>query len=481
MCRNNKVFSNKIIVFILAFAFVISPIHVHAKSNTSLYSQLKHTNNEELLFFTDKRLNLSGLTLLSLLADLGLREQSTLTEHEKVNIDNTDRELTLEIYQISSQSNGNQLNLDTNTPADFKAALVNNTLPEYIDAAMPQFNAAIRLRDKISQFKIKQAMPWPKLTSTFNPRLGQGDKEVINLKYKLVNLGDLSTRKSSRYRDHIFDTETIKAMKRFQQRHGLKQTGKMNADTLEALNMRIDQRIEKLQKNLWRWLSLPRIPPSKYIMVNIPNYKLQLVEKGSTKLDMRVIVGKATNQTPVMITSVSSITLNPTWTPTQNIINNELLPQHSQNSSILKSRNFYLAQGYGSNTQYKQIPHNLKDMLSSYRLVQMPGANNALGKARLNIINNNSIFLHDTPNKGLFKQHNRALSHGCVRIENINKLLNNLLAQKQIKSAKNNKYQTIPQHITLQAPLPVYITYQTAWIDSAGNLNWRDDLYDKDD
>lgn len=467
--------------FSVALLLIAFTFNVYSSTHEHLYTEMKNMNHNQLLFFTDERLNLAGITLISLLTDLGIREESSLTEVERLNITNTDKALTLTLYEIASQSNGNQLKHKANTPTDLIAAIKGNTLPQYIDASMPQFNAVIRLRSMIKEFKIKNTLPWPALTSTFNPSLGQGHKETINLRYKLVQLGDITTNKTSKFREHIFDKQMMSAVKKFQRRHGLKPTGMIDTYTRNALNLTLDVRIDKLQQNLWRWLSLPRIPPNKYILVNIPSYKLKLIEKGQIKLTTNVIVGTPTNQTPVMITSVNSVTLNPTWTPTRNIVYNELLPLHNRNNNTLKSRNFYLAQGYGNSTRYKEIPHNLKDMLSTHRLVQMPGVNNALGKARFNIINNNSIYLHDTPNKTLFKKSNRALSHGCVRVENIDALLNNLINERNTKKTKPVvPVKIAPKYIKLKNDIPVYITYQTAWVDHFGQLNWRDDLYGKD-
>ena len=484
MC-NEKCSMTRTIIKIVSIILlaITSPTYTYANdielTNTvpldkvRLYDELKSINKDQRLFFTDKSLNLSGLTLLSLLADLGIREHSILTNDEMKDIDATDKALTLELYLIASQSHGNQLSIVANKVSDFKAALNNDTLPEYIDAAMPQFNAVIRLRQAINSYKKIKDNPWPELTDTFNPQLGQGHVEVKMLRHKLIVLNDLKTVTTSKHRLHIFDQSIIDGLKHFQRRNGFKPTGRLNTDTINALNQSIDIRINKLQINLWRWLSLPRTPPAKYIMVNIPAYDLVLINKGEPVTEMKVIVGKPSNQTPIMITEVNSVTLNPTWTPTRNIINNDLLPLHHKNNTALKSLNFYLAKGYGSNTLYKEIPINLQEMLKQYRLVQQPGNNNALGKVRFNIINNNAIFLHDTPTKYLFKQHNRALSHGCIRLEKPNALLSSLLI-----SNRNNKPET--KHVRLHESLPVFITYQTAWIDELGKINWRNDLYKKD-
>lgn len=475
MCNKQYAMSKIINLFLL---LIMPTTHSFANEavsleQLSLYQDLKRTNNEQPLFFTDNRLNLSGLTLLSLLADLGIREESTLTSDEMKHSDITDERLALQLHQIASQSFGNQLKSAANKPEDFKAALNTNTLAEYIDSAMPQFNAVIRLRKAINNYKRIKDIKWPVITDTFLPQLGQGHVEVKNLRYKLVTLNDLDNSPISVNRTHIFDQSLITGLKRFQRRNGIKATGTLDNLTKVALNQSLDYRIKKLQVNLWRWLSLPRTPPAKYIMVNIPAYDLVLVDKGKQRLKMNVIVGRTTNQTPVMTTEVNSVTLNPTWTPTRNIIKHDLLPLHDKNHTLLKNRNFVLAKGYGMNTMYKDIPNNLRDMLKEYRLVQRPGNNNALGNVRFNIKNNNAIYLHDTPSRYLFSQDDRALSHGCIRLERPNELLASLNINKGNNQAKT-------KHVKLHHLLPVFITYQTAWIDNLGKVNLRNDLYQKD-
>ncbi len=489
MCNEKNSMTSVIIkIMSIVLLVIISPTHTYAKGNlhlnkgaldkvhlekVQLYDELKNTNKDKRLFFARSSLNLSGLTLLSLLADLGIREHPILTHNEMANIDATDKALTLELYHIASQSYGNQLKSAANNPDDFRTALINDTLPAYIDSAMPQFNAVIRLRQAINKYKGIKNIAWPKLTDSFNPQLGQGHAEVKILRKKLITFNDLRTVSTSKHRLHIFDQSIINGLKHFQRRNGLKPTGRLNATTKNALNQNIDSRINKLQINLWRWLSLPRIPPTKYIMVNIPAFDLRLIDKGEALMEMKVIVGKPSNQTPIMITEVNSVTLNPTWTPTRNIINNDLLPLHNKNHTALNSLNFYLAKGYGANTLYREVPPNLQEMLKQYRLVQRPGSNNALGNVRFNIKNNNAIFLHDTPTKYLFKRQNRAFSHGCIRLEKSDDLLTIL----RINQRKNNSG---TKHLRLQQSLPVFITYQTAWIDNLGEINWRNDLYNKD-
>lgn len=482
-CKQIHKLCKLLIGMFLVSAFLVMSASTSASPRKQIYQQLKQINNQQHLFFKLDKLNLSGLALLSLLTDLGLREQLTLSAIELDNVDDTDLDMTLALYYISSLSTGNQLATAANTFAKFESALHMNTLPQYIDDAMPKFDAVIRLKTAINKYKRLRHIPWPKLSVTFSPKLGQGHQEVKVLRHKLAVLGDIQSSNQSKYRLHIFDQTIINGLKQYQKRNGFKSTGSLNDATRNALNQSMQQRIATLQINLWRWLSLPRTPPTKYILVNIPAYDLTLIERGQPLMAMKVIVGKPTNQTPLMITRVSSVTLNPSWTPTRNIINNDLLPLHNKNNSALRRSNFYLAKGYGSNIKYIEVPSNLSEMLKQYRLVQRPGKLNALGSVRFNIKNNNAIYLHDTPTKYLFNQDSRALSHGCIRLEKPEELLTNLQFKSSSKlpvSINYNKLDGTTKHIKLANTLPVYITYQTAWVDVSGKVNWRDDLYNKD-
>lgn len=461
--------------FIVIFMTMFSPFANHGlyakTSNTDIANQGTHKqvdkhSNQTLLFFNNNRLNLSGITLISLLADLGMRDFPSLTQNETDNISQTDAYLIQAMQSISSKSN-----FSTNIQLHYDTAYL------YIDALVPQFNTVIRLRQAINRYKRMLSISWPALSPEFTPRLGQGHQQVIVLRRKLDTLGDLPKINTSKHRQHIFDKDLISALKRFQQRHGYKQTGELNNQTLLALNKGFESKVKTLQGNLWRLLSLPTHQPTKYIIVNIPSYELKLIEHGIQRLQMKVIVGTKDNQTPTMLTSLSSVTINPTWTPTRNITYNELLPLHNKNRNTLKSRNFQLAKGYGNQTSYIDIPYELSPMLNEYRLVQLPGRNNALGKIRFNIHNNQAIYLHDTPTKQLFNKRYRALSHGCIRLQQPQVLLNKLVTNQKAITPHMNQGTF---NLYLNQRTDVFITYQTAWVDRKSIVHWRDDLYGKD-
>ncbi len=450
------------------------------------YPQLLQYNQQQLLWFDQKRLNLSGLSLLSLLADLGIRAQAHLHAEELADINETDLQLTRHLFDIALLFNGHQLKPRENPAQEIADAVLNNQLAMYVDTMLPQFNEVVLLRAAIAKFRRMTQLNWPNVAENFNPRLGQGHPEVVKIRIILFWLGDLKKEPKNNIRAHIYDPELANAIKRFQYRHHLPQNGKLDQKTIHALNRTPDERIKLLQINLWRWLSLPSVPPSRYVLVNIPSYRLHLFDSGQEVLNMKVIVGQTKHPTPIMVTEIDRITVNPSWTPTVNIIKNDLLPIHQRDKNYLVRNNFQLLKGYGKNTEYKNIANlsdNLMKQLKEYRLVQKPGKYNALGKYRFNIPNYHSVYLHDTPAKSLFSKSYRALSHGCVRLQHPKVLAQHIASFESPKISKfmSKSQQTgLTQHFRLSSPIPVYITYQSVWVTAGAQIHWHDDIYQLD-
>jgi len=463
-------------------------------AQTLNYEQLITHNNKQYLWFNttnNNKLNLSGLSLLSLLNDLGINVMHSsdivnLASQSNKQIKAIDQQLTQQLYTIATLFNGYQFKPLEKPKEDIFNAVENQQLATYLDQLLPQFDQVVRLRTAIAYYQKLAKKPWPIIDDKLSLVLGQGHKEVIKLRSMLFALTDLKKRQRSRYRQHIFDPEIVTALKKFQTRHGLKADGKLNTKTIQALNINPIKRIEIMQINLWRWLSLPSIPPTRYVMVNIPAYRLYFIENQQQTLTMRVIVGDNQHQTPIMVTQVSSLTVNPQWTPTYNIIHKELLVENARNPGSLKRQNFKLAKGYGAKQVLRPVFKDstaIKNALGQYKLVQAAGRNNALGKYRFNIKNFHSVYLHDTPAKNLFSKKNRALSHGCVRLQSANLLAKKFMInegknkQKQVnKSLSVNK----TQHIKLSKSIAVYLTYQTVWLTDSGQVQWLEDIYQQD-
>ncbi|ALO34042.1 hypothetical protein CMT41_04355 [Colwellia sp. MT41] len=467
---------------------MVLPVGLLAQDKQLNYQQLIAHHSKNYLWLEHDKLNLSGLSLLSLLNDLGIHplafdDINNLAGPQGKKIDQL---LTQQLFTIATLFNGYQFKPQEKPRADILKAVKNNQLARYVEQLLPQFDQVIRLRMAITHYRKLTETPWPVIDETLSLRLGQGHKDVIKLRSILVALADLSTAQYSHYRRHIFDPEVISALKKFQARHGLTANGKLTAKTIKALNTKPEKRLEIMQINLWRWLSLPSKPPSRYILVNIPAYRLYFIENQQETLSMKVIVGDNQHPTPIMVTKVSSVTINPQWTPTYNIVHKELLVENSRNPGSLRRKNFKLAKGYGAKQVLRPVfndSRSIKAALGEYKLIQAAGRNNALGKYRFNIKNFHSVYLHDTPAKHLFSKKYRALSHGCVRLQYANLLVEKFMTnepknkQRQVRNALAVKK---TQHIKLAQSIAVYLTYQTVWLSPTGKIQWLADIYQQD-
>lgn len=455
------------------------------------YQQLISSHSQQYLWFTKNKnknkLNLSGISLVSLLNDLGIKRLPYEDIDSLVNISDADQQLSQQLFYIATLFNGYQLKPLENPKEEIIQAVKSQNLATYVDQLLPQFDQVVHLRTAIASYRKLLKNAWPRLDKNLTFKLGQGHQEIVKIRQILTVLGDMDKGSYSLYRQHIFDPEIIIALKKFQARHDLKQNGKLTPQTIAALNITPQKRIKIMQINLWRWLSLPSIPPQRYVMVNIPSYHLSLIENQQESLSMKVIVGDSQHPTPIMVTQVNSLTINPTWTPPYNIIHKELLPENASNPGSLKRQNFKLVKGYGKSRVFQTVfsdSTSIKNALGEYTLVQASGKNNALGKYRFNINNFHSVYLHDTPAKNLFKKANRSLSHGCVRLQSADKLAKHFLdKQDSAKSqqVKNAISSTQTLHFTFAQSIPVYLTYQTVQVTATGGVQWKHDIYQRDE
>jgi murein L,D-transpeptidase YcbB/YkuD len=210
----------------------------------------------------------------------------------------------------------------------------------------------------------------------------------------------------------------------------------------------------------WRWL--PRDLGGSHVEVNIPEFELAVVRDGAVAHRAKVIVGKEDTPTPVFSNALQFIIVNPSWNVPQSIINKEMLPKHGGDLSYLARRGWKV--GY----------HNGK-----LTVRQPPGEGNALGRIKFMFPNDFSVYLHDTPSRGLFSADRRAFSHGCMRVEDPFALAEAVLgpgsgwSEERVKRLIGGS----ERYINLAKPLPIHIEYFTAFVDEYGRLQMRDDLY----
>jgi murein L,D-transpeptidase YcbB/YkuD len=306
----------------------------------------------------------------------------------------------------------------------------------------------------------------------------QSDSCLLAVKQCLFLTGELKENDGS----IVFTDQLAKAVASFQHRMGLPESGKLNSQTITELNKPVAFRIKQMMVNLERLRWIPVKMESEYLMVNIPEYRLHIIEDGQLAWTANVVVGKDVKQTTIFKGNISKIILNPYWNIPNSIIKAEIIPHIKENPNYLADNNMEVLSGNKvinpSTIDWDKYQGNVPFIIR-----QKPGLDNALGKMKFLFPNNFNIYLHDTPSKGLFSSSNRAFSHGCIRVENPNKLLMYLLRKDEtwneervdsvLKADKEFEIQIKPT-------VPVYIVYFTSWVDNKGQLNFRNDIYNLD-
>ena len=272
------------------------------------------------------------------------------------------------------------------------------------------------------------------------------------------------------------------AVKRFQTRNGLEADGRVSGATLTALNIPVSRRIEVLAANMERWRWLPKTFEDRYIAVNVPDQSVTFVRNGEVMLSSRVVVGRKTSRTPILRAEAVAIIANPPWEIPGDIVVNQLLPKLRRSSGYLQASSMVLMNGptndpFGRKVNWRNVSANA----FPYKVVQIPGPHNALGNLMLDTPNDFDVYLHDTPGKQLFKQDDRAVSNGCIRVESIFQLASLVLDESDgemritdLIAAHDTK------RVELNRPVPVYYLYWTAIAAPDGAVGFRSDLYGRD-
>ena len=276
--------------------------------------------------------------------------------------------------------------------------------------------------------------------------------------------------------DTRYDAKVAEAVRKFQDGADLKVTGILDERTVKAINSpKRDRTIDTVIVNMERWRWLPRQlgAPSlgnAYVILNIPDFTLKVMQHGAQVWTTRVVTGKPGNHaTPLLTETMKFITVNPTWNVPPSIIYNEYLPALQQDPTVLSRMGLRLE----------------RNRDGSIHISQPPGERNALGRIRFNFPNKFLVYQHDTPDKHLFAKEERAFSHGCMRVQNPDQyaatLLNITLPEKGYTPEKiRSMYGHSEVDIKFPTPIPVNITYQTAFVDEAGKLQLRKDIYGRD-
>ena len=312
---------------------------------------------------------------------------------------------------------------------------------------------------------------------------GRPTRASATLRLRLQLTGDLAADAQGHPQSR-YDDDVHRAVRRFQQRHGLPANGIVDEQTRAVLNIPVQERIRQILANLERARWLPDDLGDPHVLVNLADFALHVTERGRDVLRMRVVIGDPETITPVFSDKISYIEINPYWNVPRSIAVKEKLPVLKRNPGALKAQNIRLLGPGGEEIDPATINWSAVNANNfNYRLRQDPGERNALGRIKFMFPNPYGVYLHDTPSRALFRRQVRAFSHGCIRIEKPIELATFLLRDKE-GWGRARILQTIAQGnnraIVLRNPVSVHLVYLTAWLDGEGETQFRDDHYNLD-
>jgi murein L,D-transpeptidase YcbB/YkuD len=339
---------------------------------------------------------------------------------------------------------------------------------------------------------VRDSGGWDPIPAGRPLRLGEAkDPRVPLLRARLAASGDLAPDAAA---GTVFDRAVADAISRFEARHGLEADGVLDARTLAELNVPVERRIRQLEINLERLRWLPNGFGERYILVNIPEYTLFAYEGGKEEFTMPVIVGKEYDgATPVFSDSLSYVVFRPYWNVPEGIALEEIVPKARENPAFLEANRYEIVESTKEDaTPVPPESIDWSDVDSTnfpYRIRQRPGPGNALGLVKFMFPNQFAIYLHDTPADHLFERRDRALSHGCIRVQDPARLASYVFEgdpewdeeriEAEMTIDEAGAHAIRPETVEVPRKTPVYIVYLTAFVRD-GEVQFREDLYGVD-
>ena len=367
-----------------------------------------------------------------------------------------------------------------------RTALKTNQIEGALDGLRPPHTGYQTLKNKLRRYRqIGKSGGWPRIPEDWNWQKGDHGTQISVLRRRLEMSGDLNPV-DDKYA-YQFDDTLEQAIRHFQTLHGLVANGKIDAKTIAALNVPVGIRSRQIELNLERWRWIPHELGQQYILINIADFNLSVVDNDYTVLEMRVVVGRHYRRTPVFSEQMKYLVFNPYWNIPRKIALEDILPKIRTDPEFLSSRRIKVFENWTEGA--KEVDPKVIDWTQvnqhnfNYKLRREPGPLNDLGRIKFMFPNKFAVYLHDTPSRSLFQRTMRGFSSGCIRVEKPIELAEWLLADnprwsrhdilKAIKSEKN-------QAVRLPKTIPVHILYWTAWVDEAGDVHFLDDIYKRD-
>lgn len=333
----------------------------------------------------------------------------------------------------------------------------------------PPFPLYVRLLEVLGTYRDLAAAEPPIRIPANLPKLrpNMSDPAVAAIRARLQYLGDFNAPLPPPKREKVYDAELVEAVKRFQLRHGLADDAVIGRGTLEAMRIPLRERVVEIELAIERLRWLPRRTEERFIIVNIPEFRLSAFEEGHAGpvLTSNVVVGSVAEQTetPIISADMRFVVFRPYWNVPKSIAEKEILPKARNDPSYLARHQMEIVRG---------------------RIRQKPGLDNSLGLIKFLFPNRYHVYLHDTPSKNLFGRTRRDFSHGCIRVAKPVDLAEFVLRNENTWTRQDITHAMLEgpdnRHLELRHPIPVYLLYSTAIVDRAGEVRFLEDIYGHD-
>jgi murein L,D-transpeptidase YcbB/YkuD len=382
-------------------------------------------------------------------------------------------------------------NLEATTPRPspidtYLTAIKTGTVRATLDKLSPHHPSYVNLKDALSQYKqFAGKSGWQQVPLGQSIKPGMSDQRVPAIRHRLAITGEYRPRGGSSA-SNLYDDHLVAAVKAFQARHHLEPDGAAGKTTINAMNVTVAERINQIRVNLERTRWVIHDMPSSSLVVDIAGFMLQYYHENKMVWSGKVMVGKPFHQTPIFRSAITYIVLNPTWTPTPDIVKNETVPSIVKDPEFLTKQRLRIFDSSGTEIDPNSIPwKQYQGKFLPYTLRQDSGKDNSLGLIKFLFPNPYHVYLHDTPSKSLFGRTQRAFSHGCIRVQNPLELGRLILANDVGNLTTVERMDRLlalgkTSTVILKQSLPIYLMYLTTNVLD-GKVMFKPDLYSRDE
>ncbi|MDP2041815.1 MAG: L,D-transpeptidase family protein [Algoriphagus sp.] len=362
-------------------------------------------------------------------------------------------------------------------------SLASGEIRRNLETIYPKFTSYKRGREVIRQLDEKSkvdSLNWKPIKIDKTIKVGESNNSIPVIRQRLQFWGYMGHYATENPK--VYDSLLFEGVKEFQRKNGMEPDGALGKNSVAGINNSPNVLLDRAAVNMERLRWLPdTLKEAEIILVNIANYRLDYIYKLDTLFSSKVIVGKQYHATPIFSAAMSYIVFSPYWNIPNSIARNEIIPAIRKNPDYLRQKNMEVVTFSGQPVDPSTI--NWSNKSFPYMIRQRPGGSNSLGLVKFMFPNRFSVYIHDTPTRALFDREDRALSHGCIRLQNPTEFAKILLSDmpewtdERINQAMNQKSERI---VNLNRKIPVALVYLTFWADSKGQAHFRQDIYNRD-